>query len=116
MSFLLQKRNWKKYWKKYESIDEVNELAEVLDGGDTEVIEAIMEAVTSNIWEAVEIFETGDVFFYEGQTLEDVAYDLVDECYDLPEFAKTYFNYSAFARDLGFDGYHETSNGVIYCC
>lgn len=98
----------------YENIDEVNELAEILDSDDTEVIEAIMEAITSDIRQAIEIFETGDVIFYAGQTLEDVAYDLVEECCDLPEFAKTYFDYSAFARDLGFDGYHETSVGVIY--
>ena len=31
---------------------------------------------------------------------EDYAYEIVEECYDLPEFAKTYFDYSAFARDL----------------
>ena len=31
---------------------------------------------------------------------EDYAYEVVKECYDLPEFAKTYFYYSAFARDL----------------
>lgn len=31
---------------------------------------------------------------------EDYAYEVVDECYDLPEFAKTYFDYEKFARDL----------------
>lgn len=31
---------------------------------------------------------------------EDYAYEIVDECYDLPEFAKTYFDYEKFARDL----------------
>ena len=31
---------------------------------------------------------------------EDFAYEIVDECYDLPEFAKTYFDYEKFARDL----------------
>lgn len=46
-------------------------------------------------------------------TLSDVAYWIVDECYDLPEIAKRYFDYKAFARDLGFDGYSETENGVI---
>jgi antirestriction protein len=25
---------------------------------------------------------------------------IVEECYDLPEFAKTYFDYKQFARDL----------------
>lgn len=31
---------------------------------------------------------------------EDFAYMIVEECYDLPEFARTYFDYSQFARDL----------------
>ena len=39
---------------------------------------------------------------YQGQyrSEEDYAYEVVDECYDLPEFAKTYFDYGKFARDL----------------
>ena len=31
---------------------------------------------------------------------EDFAYQIVEECYELPEFAKTYFDYEKFARDL----------------
>lgn len=31
---------------------------------------------------------------------EDFAYEIIEECYDLPEFAKTYFDYKQFARDL----------------
>ena len=39
---------------------------------------------------------------YQGQydDEEDFAYEMVEECYDLPEFAKTYFDYEKFARDL----------------
>ena len=54
-------------------------------------------------------------------SLEDVAEEIVEECYipdnarnsDIEFFAR-YFNYEAFARDLGFDGYAETNFGVIY--
>ena len=31
---------------------------------------------------------------------EDYAYEYVENCYDLPEFAKTYFDYEKFAREL----------------
>lgn len=31
---------------------------------------------------------------------EDYAYEVVEQCYELPEFAKTYFDYEKFARDL----------------
>ena len=42
------------------------------------------------------------VYTYQGQydDEEDFAYRIVEECYDLPEFAKTYFDYEKFARDL----------------
>lgn len=48
--------------------------------------------------------------------MEDVAYEIVEECYELPEIAQRYFDYAAFARDLEFDGYTETSSGVICLC
>ena len=49
--------------------------------------------------------------------LEEVAEELVNESYftkDTPDIFTRYFDYKAFARDLGFDGYTETSYGVIY--
>lgn len=41
-----------------------------------------------------------DEYVGEYKDEEDYAYEVVEQCYDLPEFAKTYFDYSAFARDL----------------
>ena len=46
---------------------------------------------------------------------EDYAYEIVEECYDLPEFAKTYFDYSAFARDLFITDYW-MDNGFVFRC
>lgn len=48
--------------------------------------------------ELISSFE--DEYQGEYKDEEDYAYEVVKECYDLPEFAKTYFYYSAFARDL----------------
>ena len=48
--------------------------------------------------ELISSFE--DEYQGEYKDEEDYAYEIVEECYDLPEFAKTYFYYSAFARDL----------------
>lgn len=99
----------------YENIEEVNELAERLEEiemhDDLEKLEAIMEA-GYNIYAALE--EMDDAIYYSGYTLEEVAEELVNECYDLPEFALRYFDYEAFARDLNYDGYTETYHGVIY--
>ena len=66
----------------------------------------------SMLQEAIENID--DYTYYSGMSLEDVAYEIVEECYELPEIAQRYFDYEAFARDLGFDGYEETTNGVIY--
>jgi antirestriction protein len=41
-----------------------------------------------------------DSFCGEYSSEEEYAYDVVEEYYDLPDFAKTYFDYEAFARDL----------------
>lgn len=56
-----------------------------------------------------------DLYFYEGQTMLEVATDLFDELYlhDIPENVRYYIDYEAFARDLSFDGFYEVSNGVL---
>lgn len=54
---------------------------------------------------------------YQGQynSEEDFAYEIVEECYDLPEFAKTYFDYEKFARDL-FIGDYWYEDGFVFRC
>ena len=99
----------------YASIKKLNEVAEELEGlddYDLKKIEAYIEAYGGNFAEALE--EINNYTFIEGVTLEEYAEELVDECYNLDEFAKRYFDYAAFARDLNFEGYTETENGVIY--
>lgn len=97
----------------YPNIDDINEVAEALEDNESEFT-ALMEVY--NYTDALRYLESDNYTFYEGMTLEDVAYEIVEECYNLPEFAQRYFDYKAFARDLGYDGYCETSNGVIYTC
>lgn len=97
------------------NISDLNDLAErleTLDEYDLEKLEAILEADGGSLENALD--DMDDYTFYAHMSLEDVAYEIVEECYDLPEFAQRYFDYAAFARDLGFDGYTETENGVIY--
>lgn len=97
----------------YPNIDDINEVAEALEDHESELT-ALMEVCSYT--DALGYLESENYTFYEGMTLEDVAYELVDECYDLPEIPQRYFDYKAFARDLGFDGYTETSSGVICLC
>ena len=44
---------------------------------------------------------------------EDYAYEIVEELYELPEFAKTYFDYEKFARDL-FMGDYWFEDGFVF--
>lgn len=43
----------------------------------------------------------------------DFAYELIQQCYDLPEFALSYFDYEKFARDL-FIGDYWFEDGFVF--
>lgn len=104
----------------YASIHEINELCNVaaaLEEYELEEIAAAIEAFGYSFRDAMEKQQAGEFVFYAEESLEDVAYMLVEECYftkETPDIFKTYFDYAAFARDLGFDGYVETKYGVIW--
>lgn len=104
----------------YTNIHQLNELcneAAALKEYEIKEIAAAIDAWGYSFKEAMEKQQAGSFILYSGQTLEDVAYDLVEECYfakDTPEIFKTYFDYVAFARDLSFEGYTETKYGVIW--
>ncbi len=99
-----------------ENITALNEELQELDGLDEweqKEIAAAIEAYGYTFAEAYERQQRGYFTLYQGMDLVEVAEELINECYDLPEFALRYFDYEAFARDLSFDGYTETSYGVI---
>lgn len=95
----------------YESIEDINQLAEDLEAADEEIVEAYIEATGDSLREALD--NANDAIWYPGYTLEEVAEEYVNDCHNLPEFALRYFDFEAFARDLSFDGYTEVTNGVI---
>ena len=83
---------------------------------ETDIIIALAEAYSSDFLEIAKEIDGGEgynFYFYPGETLEDRAYDIIENCYNLPEIAQRYFDYEAFARDLGYDGFSETSKGVL---
>lgn len=94
--------------------DWAKELAEVDSNRDLEVLQAIAEVNCRNIGEVLDIYNKGYYQLYQGMDLTEVAEELVNDCCNLPDFALRYFDFEAFGRDLGFDGYTETSIGVIY--
>ena len=112
-------------WESDVELGDVNEMDSISEWNDrcqeaydleeweTEEIAAAMEAYGYTFPEALERQQRGCFTLYAGMDLEEVAEDLINECYDLPEFALRYFDFEAFARDLSYDGYTETKYGVI---
>jgi hypothetical protein len=63
------------------------------------------------------ISKADDVRVYEGQSMEDIAYDLLQECYGvdtLPSIIANNINYEYVARELEMDGtYFEMGNDIF---
>ena len=100
----------------YESIDELNVLAErleniIVDDG-SNVVNALYEAV-GDFNTALDCYEAKDYCYYENMTMEEVAQEYIEGCYDIPEGLENYIDYEAFARDMRYDSYYETDYGVI---
>lgn len=96
--------------------EELNEYSD-LDEWDQKEIAAAMEAWGYDFAEAYEKQQAGRFVFYANMDLKEVAEELVNECYfdrNTPDWMQNYFDYERFTRDLGYDGYEETSYGVIY--
>lgn len=99
----------------YENLEKLNELAERLESlneYDMRKLEAALEAFSNDVEEHLDNLDDYD--FYENMTLEDLAYEFVDEGMfgDIPENIKNYIDYDAIARDLQYD-YTEVNNGLI---
>ncbi len=90
-------------------VDEISDLDEY----EIEVLKAHIEVTGDDIKTALERYQN-DVY-YPGMELIDVAYDYVENSgVNIPDFIANYIDYKAIARDLSFDGYTETENGVIW--
>lgn len=57
-----------------------------------------------------------EVIFYKNMRLEDVAIELIEEGLFgvIPENIQSYIDYEKIGRDLSYDGYTETNEGVYY--
>ena len=100
----------------YMSIKELNELGERIENIDTydvDAINALYEAL-GDFKDALTRFETGDYVYYGNMTMEEVAQEYMEECYDIPEYLENYIDYKAVAGDMSYGDYYETAYGVIY--
>ena len=90
----------------------------ILDDYDLyELFEAYLEVNNFDDWENLVSAHGSrwddDIILYRNQDMDDIAYDLMHEYYEIPDYLDNYIDYSSFARDLSYDGYYETSKGVL---
>lgn len=103
----------------WDSITDLNDIADKLnslDEYDLQKLEAVIEAQGGDIdWWLDHHNRLDNVIYYPGYTLVEVATELIEEGIigNFPESLLNYIDYEAFARDLEFDGYTETENGVV---
>ena len=105
----------------YDSIDELNEIAEKFSDADPEQVAAALY-FSSNFEEAADILD--DIVYittpgtFETEE-EAIGYYYAEEacCLDIPENLKNYFDYERYGRDIMIDGYFYTAeSGAIYEC
>lgn len=102
----------------YESIDHINEVIEAIENLDYSELELLKAVSECEGLPDLEQFNPDNYIWYEGMTLEEVAYDIVEDSYYSKDndFLLRYFDYEAFTRDLSFEGYQESSYGVYVEC
>lgn len=95
----------------YEDILQLNEIAEEIEEmREDELIafQAYLEQYANNMEQALEEVRQGNYrIYYNCDNMEDVAYQVVDDCGLLdgaPEELKVYFDYEAYGRDLSING------------
>ncbi len=106
----------------YESISELNELAEALNNADEYIID-ILSALLSNGYNLKEAVEKIDdcYIWFDCDNMEDVARQYVETCgmfENVPDIISNYFDFAAFGRDISFEGtfiFLNTGNCVEIC-
>ena len=54
-----------------------------------------------------------DINLWRGYDWYDLGYELLHECYNIPDYLDNYIDYKRFGEELQYDGYHEYSGGII---
>lgn len=103
----------------YENISKLNEIAESMEGlndYERKAVKFLLDNYLVNSFEeALEKYD--DVIIYEDMTMEDIAYDFVNECYNLdnmPSLVANNIDYEKIARELEMDGRYFVEGEMIF--
>jgi len=98
--------------------DDVGKLSELSPLQQKAVAFLLGEQLTYEVDDAIR--KADDVTVHENQSLENVAYELLHECYNLdslPPIIANHIDYEGVARELDYDGtYWEIDNDVFEYC
>ena len=106
--------------EEYSNLTKLNEIAEAMENIDEEGVKAINFLMENNfvkdIFEAIETYEDS-VRIYEDSTMEDIAYNFIQECYsldDIPSIISNNIDYESIARDMEIEGSYYKIDSDIY--
>lgn len=106
--------------EEYSPINKYNHIAEAMEDIREDGIKAIKFLIDNNlvkdIFEAIERYED-DVRIYKNQTMEDIAHDFIQECYnldDIPSIISNNIDYEAISRDMEIEGSYFIVNRDVY--
>jgi hypothetical protein len=98
--------------------DDITKLSELSETQQKAVAFLLGEQFTYDMEDAIQ--RSDDVIIHENQTLEDVAYELLQECYEvdkLPPIIANHIDYEGVAKELDYDGtYFEVDGDVFEYC
>ena len=99
----------------YKGIQELNEVCkrmERIDPYKVNIFNALYEAL-GDFESALYCLEADDYVFYENMTIEEIAKERFEECFNIPSALGMRIDYSGIAHDMRYDGYYDTKYGVI---
>jgi hypothetical protein len=105
--------------EEYSNIQELNEIAEQMSELDEDEIKIVNFLMTygyaGNLDEALENIE--NVRIYEDMTMEDIAEQYIEECYnldDMPSIIANNIDYKSIAVDMEIEGNYQKIDSDIY--
>ena len=106
--------------EEYSPINKYNHIAQEMENIDEDGIQAIKFLMNNNlvkdIFEAIECYED-NVRIYENSTMEDIAEDFIEECYnldDIPSIISNNIDYHSIVVDMEIEGNFYKIDNDIY--
>lgn len=89
----------------------------LIDSYKYETMQAYLEIYTFDDWKNL-VNKYGsswdsDIVLYKNMDWYDLGYELLHDCYEIPEYLENYIDYEKFGEELSYDGYAEYSDGII---